>query len=166
MRRHRIQRLAVICGALSLTAIACESARAQGAPINSQTRKALNFYGGRSAYNTLNEMPRRTPIQPATYGPLSHNGKPFQAASTGPTISPYLNLFRDESENGESLPSYFSLVRPQMEQQAANQQQQREIANLQRQVQGGAQARAASTPGAGVPSRFMDTAQFYGGWQR
>jgi hypothetical protein len=37
---------------------------------------------------------------------------------------------------------------------------------LQRQVQGGAQARAVSTPGAGVPSRFMDTAQFYGGWQR
>jgi hypothetical protein len=166
MRRSFVRYSAVALGALVVIAIACESARAQGAPISSQTRKALNFYGGQSAYSTLSEMPRRTPIQPATYGPLSHNGKPFQAASTGPTISPYLNLFRDENENSESLPSYFSFVRPQMEQQAANQQQQREIANLQRQVQGGAQARAVSTPGAGVPSRFMDTAQFYGGWQR
>lgn len=166
MRLQSVQPLVILCGALSLAAIACESARAQGAPINNQTRKALNFYGGQSAYNTLNEMPRRTPIQPATYGPLSHNGKPFQAASTGPTISPYLNLFRDENENSESLPGYFTFVRPQMEQQAANQQQQREIANLQRQVQSGAQARAVNTPGAGVPSRFMDTAQFYGGWQR
>src|SRR5262245_58099162 len=64
--------------------------------VTSQTRQVLSFYGGRSAYNTLNEMPRRSPIQPASSGPLQHNGKPFQGTTTGPTVSPYLNLFRDE----------------------------------------------------------------------
>jgi hypothetical protein len=166
MRHSFVRSFAAVCGAVVVIAFASANVCAQSAPINSQTRKALNFYGGRSAINTLSEMPRRTPIQPTSYGPLPHNGKPFQTASTGPTISPYLNLFRDESENSESLPSYFSFVRPQMEQQAANQQQQSEIASLQREMQRGAQTRAAHTPGAGVPARYMDTAQFYGGWQR
>ncbi len=37
-----------------------------------------------------------------------------------PTISPYLNLFRN---NTGPLPNYYSLVRPQLQQQAFNQQQ-------------------------------------------
>jgi hypothetical protein len=166
MRQCSIRRFVVVGAVLAVAILACESVQAQGVPVTNHTRKALNFYGGQRAISTLNEMPRRTPIQPTSYGPLPHNGKPFQTASTGPTISPYLNLFRDENENGESVPTYFSFVRPQMEQQAAAQQQQRDIAQLQRQVQGRAQARAISTPGAGVPARYMDTAQFYGGWQR
>ncbi len=166
MHRFTARTLAMILGACFATAVAADSASAQGTPITTQTRNALSFYGNGAAINTLNSMPRRTPIQPAASSQISHNGKPFQTASTGPTISPYLNLFRDERESSEALPSYFSFVRPQMEQQAANQRQQRDIQQLQRQLQSGPQYRSATLPGAGTPARYMDTAQFYGGWRR
>jgi hypothetical protein len=165
MRRFKIHTVSLLTGALATLSLATGNVHAQ-APVTNQTRRALDFYGGQSALNTLSEMPCRTPIQPATSGQLPHSGKPFQSASSGPTISPYLNLFRDERESSEALPSYFSFVRPQMQQQAANEQQQREIAQLQRQLQSGPQHRAASVPGSGTPARFMDTAQFYGGWRR
>jgi hypothetical protein len=159
MRRFSVHAVALFTATTALLALGIGETQAQ---VTSQTRKALDFYGGQSARSTLSEMPRRTPIQPATTGQLQHGGKPFQSASSGPTISPYLNLFRDEREGSEAIPSYFSLVRPQMEQQAANQQQQREIAQLQQQLQSGPQYRGAS----GARARYMDTAQFYGGWQR
>lgn len=162
MRLTSLVVTAIAFGCLLQTA---GEASAQGTPITSQTRHALDFYGGRSAYNTLNEMPRRSTIQPALAGPLQHNGKPFQVTTSAPTVSPYLNLFRDERGTAEAVPSYFSFVRPQMEQQAALQQQQRDIQKLQRQVQGGSSYRGAAVPGAGQ-ARYMDTAQFYGGWQR
>jgi hypothetical protein len=38
-----------------------------------------------------------------------------------PTVSPYLNLFRN---NSGPLPNYYSLVRPQLYQQSYNEQQQ------------------------------------------
>lgn len=145
---------------------AAHQAAAQGYAVTDQNRQVLDFYGGRSAVNTLSQMPRRSAIQPATAGPLQHNGKPFQTASTGPTVSPYLNLFRDEREAGDSIPSYYTIVRPQLEQQATFEQQQREIQQLQRQVQGGTQSRATTVQGNGMQARYMDTAQFYGGWQR
>jgi hypothetical protein len=166
MGRFTLRSLALIFGTLAAMTASLESASAQGTPITTQTRNALSFYGSGTAMNTLSEMPRRSPIQPASGGQLSHSGKPFQTASTGPTISPYLNLFRDERENDSAVPSYYSFVRPQLEQQAANQQQQREIQQLRHQVQAGPQSRTATLPGAGTRARYMDTAQFYGGWQR
>ena len=70
-----------------------------------------------------------------------------------PTISPYLNLTRN---NGGGLPNYYSLVRPQMQQQdfdrqqAAQQQMQgQKIMTLQDEVQSGL------TP-TGKSSRFMN----------
>jgi len=86
--------------------------------------------------------------------------------TSGPTVSPYLNLFRDEQTTTEAVPSYYTYVRPQLEQQAAYQQQQRDIQQLQRQLQGRPQIRTTTVPGAGTQARYFDTAQFYGGWQR
>lgn len=40
---------------------------------------------------------------------------------SSPTISPYLNLLRNDNVGG--LPNYYSLVRPQLQQQSFNQQQ-------------------------------------------
>lgn len=40
---------------------------------------------------------------------------------SSPTISPYLNLLRNDNVGG--LPNYYSLVRPQLQQQTFNQQQ-------------------------------------------
>ncbi|MEX2093150.1 MAG: hypothetical protein WD971_10760, partial [Pirellulales bacterium] len=153
-------------GAFAVLVLGPNEANAQGTAVTNQTRQTLGFYGGRSAINTLSEMPRRSAIQPASTGQLQHNGKPFQTAASGPTISPYLNLFRDERGSAEAVPSYYTFVRPQLEQQAAFQQQQRESQQLKRQGQAGPQYRQAVMPGAGTQARYMDTAQFYGGWQR
>jgi hypothetical protein len=166
MRRLTVHCLITVVGSAAITWCSALPAAGQGTPITSQTRNALEFYGGRSALRTLDQMPHRTAIQPSSTSQISYNGKPFQATQTGPTISPYLNLFRDETERSESVPSYYSYVRPQLEQQATSQQQQREILSLQRQIQTGGRLPATSVPGAGTQSRFMDTAQFYGGWRR
>jgi hypothetical protein len=63
-----------------------------------QTRQALAFYGGYSARTTLSQMPRRAPLQPAPSRPLHSPIKPFQNFQPVPTISPYLNLDRDEED--------------------------------------------------------------------
>jgi hypothetical protein len=94
--------------------------------------------------------------------------KPFQTVYREPTVSPYLNLYRDESTN-EGAPNYFAFVRPQMEQIEANRAQQREIQQLRGQVHGSSSTMAgppSGMPGTGTPARFMDTAQFYGGFRR
>lgn len=149
----------------ALVALHSTESLAQSTPVTNQTRQALNFYGGHSAINTLSSMPRRTPIQPAATGQLQHHGKPFQGTSAAPTVSPYLNLFRDERATTEVVPSYYTFVKPQLEQQASFQQQQREIQQLQRQVRGAPSSRTV-VPGAGTQARYFDTAQFYGGWRR
>jgi hypothetical protein len=166
MRHVAISRLISAVGLVASLGLVAVPAFAQVAPMTNQARQALDFYGGRSAIRTLNEMPQRTPILPSTTGQISYNGKPFQAASGGQTVSPYLNLFRDDERHTESVPNYFTSVRPQLEQQSALEQQQRELLNMQRQAQANAQNRSAAIPGAGTQARYMDTAQFYGGWQR
>ena len=69
------------------------------------------------------------------------HGQVRRYAPNTPTISPYLNLTRN---NGGGLPNYYSLVRPQIQQQdfdrrqAAQQQAQgKKIMTLQDEVQAG-----------------------------
>jgi hypothetical protein len=136
------------------------------APVTNQTQQALNFYGGYSARATLNQMPRRTPIQPAAMGQMAHDGKPFQGVTASTTISPYLNLFRDEERETESVPNYYAFVRPQLDQQEALAQQQRELDRRGRQLNHRPPGGSAQYQSSGGPARYMDTAQFYGGWRK
>jgi hypothetical protein len=139
--------------------------------VTSRTRQVLGFYGGYSARATLSQQPRRTPIQAGQPKPMFRQVKPFQTIYHSPTVSPYLNLHRDDANN-ESAPNYFAFVRPQMEQIDANRRQQRDIQQLRGQLQGISstvirpQYQAAAMPGTGSASRYMDTAQFYGGLRR
>ena len=66
-----------------------------------------------------------------TSGPLT---KPFSSFSAEPTVSPYLNLFRDDFEGGSDL-NYQTLVRPQLQQQQFNQQIQRQNLLLGQRLQ-------------------------------
>jgi hypothetical protein len=75
--------------------------------------------------------------------------KPFQPAFQRPTVSPYLNLYREELD--DSLPNYFAFVLPQLRQEEFAYQQQMELARLQQQLQ----ARGA----AGLPAPPVETAQ-------
>jgi hypothetical protein len=110
-------------------------------------RKALVLGGlliGLLATDARAQRPGQTP--PARYQP------------SRPTVSPYLNLFR---QNEGPLPNYHSLVRPQLQnienerrQQAINIQQQTEIRTLNRGLSRIAQPAAASTGGGGTFRNF------------
>ncbi len=60
--------------------------------------------------------------------------KPFSSVSSSPTVSPYLNLFREDL-NGSGDLNYQTLVRPQLQQMATNQSFQRQSNELAQRVQ-------------------------------
>jgi hypothetical protein len=60
--------------------------------------------------------------------------KPFSAYTPEPTVSPYLNLFREDFD-GTSDFNYQSLVRPMLQQQQFNQQVQRQTMEMARRLQ-------------------------------
>ena len=60
--------------------------------------------------------------------------KPFTGYDPGPTVSPYLNLFREDIEGNDHF-NYTSLVRPQLQQLQFNQQVQRQNLELNRRLQ-------------------------------
>lgn len=88
--------------------------------------------------------------------------KPFAGVGSTPTISPYLNLFRDETEN--ATPNYHAFVRPQQLQMDANRQQQAQLQQLQRTVRQATYQSPATNVAGGA--RFGDTGRFYSGWRR
>ena len=112
-------------------------ARAQSEPqiANNQIRQALNFYGGTPARATLSQFPARTPIQAAPQQPIGRQIKPFNTIYREPTISPYMNLYREEKDS-EGAPNYFAFVRPQLDQIEENRAQHGEIQKLERKLQG------------------------------
>jgi hypothetical protein len=142
-----------------------------GPQLTTQTRQVLDFYGGRSARATLNQIPRATAISsaPVASMPLAarRSAKPFRNEDNSPTLSPYLNLFRDENAT-QGIPNYQAFVQPKLEQQAAVQRQQIQSQRLQRRGQpaaaAGGQNGGSATAGTSTAAHFMDTAQFYGSW--
>lgn len=149
------------------------SLRSQAEPpaANGQIRQALNFYGGSPARATLSQFPARSPIQAGPQQPMQRQIKPFNTIYHEPTISPYMNLYREENDS-EGAPNYFAFVRPQLDQIEENRMQQAELQKLSRQTQGRArtnvpqQYQAMGNSNRSSPARYMDTAQFYGGWSR
>jgi hypothetical protein len=145
-----------------------------GPQLTTQTRQVLDFYGGRSARATLNKIPRSTAISSAPVASMPQASrrfaKPFQDETDRPTLSPYLNLYRDEKAT-QGIPNYQAFVQPQLEQQAAAQRQQIQSQRLQRRGQPavtstGGQNGESAPAGASTAAHFMDTAQFYGSWHR
>ncbi|HVT30663.1 MAG TPA: hypothetical protein VHE81_21825 [Lacipirellulaceae bacterium] len=131
-------------------------------------RMPAEFHPSASARAVLSEMPGPMPVQAAPRSPsTSRGGKPFQSVQSQPTISPYLYLSAG-TNNSSPMTNYFAFVRPQLEQQEVNRQQEHQIQQLRRQLQ------KMSTVGAGRPqglnpsvaAHFMDTGQFYGGVPR
>jgi hypothetical protein len=60
--------------------------------------------------------------------------KPFSGFSQGPTVSPYLNLFRVD-QNGFQGFNYSTLVQPQLQQQQFNQKQNQQNNTTTRRLQ-------------------------------
>lgn len=131
--------------------------------------RAMPRFAARSVVSQpTTRFPWRPAIQPQGQRSARRVSKPFEQVDRDPTISPYLNLDRDDDEQ-QIVPNYFTFVRPQMEQMETNRLQQRKIQQLQGQVQGmttsgvAPQGATYRSPGTGSSARFMDTAQFYGG---
>jgi hypothetical protein len=156
----------------SATQTVAEPRMSSGAPIYSRTpaqmHRPVNIYGGSMARQTMSQFPRRAPIQAGAKRSVRRPAKPFTGYEHEPTLSPYLILDDDEDDT-QNVPSYFTQIRPRLEQQQTNRAQQREIQQLRGQLQtisggGGAPLYEASrAAGMGSPARYMDTAQFYGG---
>lgn len=134
-----------------------------------QVRAAIGYNSNAAASQAAAQMPRRVSSVPAPQ-PARRGGKPFQNVAQDPTITPWLNLYRPEDLS--ELPNYFAFVRPQIEQLDTNRRAQTDILHLQREVQNvstaavGPQYGATALPPTGHSARFMDTAQYYGRWDR
>jgi hypothetical protein len=85
-----------------------------------------------------------------------------------PTVSPYLNLLRTNDFGG--LPNYYSLVRPQLQQQAinrqlqvSNQQQSAALSALSQQAQTGVSptGKASQFMWPGSQPAFQNTSRYY-----
>lgn len=94
--------------------------------------------------------------------PMGNAAKPFNMAQGGPTISPYLNLFRDEDK--WAAPNYHTFVSQQRDQADANRLQQMQMQQMQRQVQ--QTSYAAPTGATSGGARYGHTGHYYGGWRR
>jgi hypothetical protein len=107
-----------------------------GYSVNSMNARSLNSARARNDYYG--------PPAPRPTGPgapriglgvgASVAGKPFASYSQSPTVSPYLNLFREDIEGGGDL-NYNTLVRPMLQQQQINQQVQRQNMEMARRLQ-------------------------------
>jgi hypothetical protein len=99
-------------------------------------------------YNTLRESTVRAPYGPGGsfsvnpqrpriglgIGSSSPAGKPFAGYTPPATVSPYLNLFREDLD-GSSDFNYQTLVRPMLQQQQFNQQVERQALEMARRMQ-------------------------------
>jgi hypothetical protein len=80
-----------------------------------------------------------------------------------PTVSPYLNLL-NPSAAANSVPNYFTLVKPQLEQRAALSRQASELQRLNRQVSAGprrSQRQQSQVRSTGHATQFMYYGPYY-----
>jgi hypothetical protein len=141
--------------------------QAQVAPqITNRPRMPAGVYPNASAQAALNQMPGPTPVQSVPRLPQTRRGgKPFENMQSEPALSPYLTLYGTGTNGGNQVQNYFAFVRPQLDQLDANRQQQRQIEQLQKQLQKISTQSGAGAPqssaNTGISAHYMDTAQFY-----
>lgn len=136
-------------------------------PVPATAAGVLGFYQNPQAGAVLGAHPQRPAQAVAVPRPMSRGARPFASVEREPTISPYLNLFRDDEDNDEAVPNYFTLVRPQVEQRQINLQQQRELQRIESRVrtvqyeQEAGTARTGPLPATGHGTRFFNTGSYY-----
>ncbi|MBN1853883.1 MAG: hypothetical protein JW829_14210 [Pirellulales bacterium] len=92
--------------------------------------------------------------------------KPFTYVTQQPTVSPYLNLLREDL-TGEAAPNYYSLVKPQLDQINFNAQQMRQNQLMARRIQGIQSQSAFPVSGSqyliptGHPFAYMNYLHYY-----
>lgn len=135
-----------------------EAVRGQGQQANAAARQVTPYGGGATAAAL---SPIQRPARPAATGIRRPATKPFNTIVQTPTLSPYLNLYREEAE--DAAPNYHTFVRPMQRQQETNRRQINQLQQLQQQVRQASYAPPAS--GGSGAARYGDTGHFYGGWR-
>ena len=98
-----------------------------------------------------------------------HNTNFLRQSFSRPTVSPYLNLLR---EDGIGLPTYHTTVRPSLQQRATNQQQALAIRQVQNQFnsviasQQSARGQRIGIRPTGHATQFMNHLHYYPGFRR
>lgn len=140
----------------SLNQLSLQNARAQ-----------VGNYGQASARPGASMSGGRAP----TLGPSRAN-KPFSSVGSSPTVSPYMNLFRDDLDGNGDF-NYQTLVRPQVQQLATNQQFQRQNNEISQKVQAISAQSAYGNPAGseqvyptGHQTAFGYYSRFYPGMQQ
>ena len=130
---------------------------------------AGRYFTGRSGV-TPPVHPARRPAPTPQPMNISHGQKPFEGIQRPQTISPYLSLdIQVSDDNGQALPNYYAFYRPQRDQQQAVQSQQAEIRRLRQQVRvANASGELSRNPVPGMPttgtsSQFMNLGRYYPG---
>jgi hypothetical protein len=160
MLRNRIFSLAALYAAALITSSVVDHALAQGFGISRAPTSTVGGAAGQqlttikqqgigvgytgSALNQLTLFNTRAQVPFSSYqssvtsgsgvNAAPRLGKPFSGYSPAPTVSPYLNLFRNDLSGGSDL-NYQTLVRPQLQQQQFNTQAQRANFEIARRVQ-------------------------------
>lgn len=105
------------------------------------TGQSLNSIALQSARARIPNLGQSTFISSSPIRPiisigsgLSASAKPFSSFSASPTVSPYLNLFREGLGENDDF-NYQTLVRPQLQQQQFNQKVERQNLELFRRLQ-------------------------------
>ncbi len=112
---------------------------------------------------------------PARYGNAQAGArrstvKPFNTVVSEPTVSPYLNLYRQDGN--QAAPNYYAFVRPQQQQLEQNRQQSAQLQVLERRLQQASYAspagggRVVNAVGSTGAARYGDTSHYYSGWRR
>ncbi len=101
----------------------------------SQESNSANYSSERIRSAIINNAVPRFGTSGVTTGTignaLGRANKPFSSISRGPSVTPYLAL---DNPFTSSATSYYTQIRPQIEQQRVNQNQQRQNQLLQRQI--------------------------------
>ncbi|WP_425396408.1 hypothetical protein [Aeoliella sp.] len=135
------------------------------AHLPTRVQNVIDFYGGATSARALAQLPNRPSSGMSSPPPVQQVTKPFEGSvSRPPTVSPYLNLFIEESD--EAPPNYFAYVRPALQQQQTNRRAQREFNTLQREIRTVSYGEAVQNQGAGVPStghgtRYLNRGRYY-----
>jgi hypothetical protein len=134
------------------------------------TPTAANPSGGLGIGNGAAAAGGSTPMRPPASFGLTQNSpmldKPFANYKPSPTISPWLNLYRNDTANG-TQDNYTGVVRPMLEQQSANQHFAAQInsntTKLQQQQSALQQSGQEVPVGAGLvnPQYFINYGNYY-----
>lgn len=98
--------------------------------------------------------------------PTRTQSKPFAAHRSSPTVSPWMNMFREDL-SGEGDLNYQTLVRPELQQQQVNRQLERQNMELGQRVQTMSAQNAYNPQGSdqiyptGHPTVFMNYGHYF-----